>query len=46
MNNFFNNSVYDELRKQEGCDTLTDLKATTTDCMDIMKMAKGLGVPD
>ena len=42
----FNNSVYDELRKQEGCGTLTDLKATTTDCLDIMKMAKGLGVPD
>ena len=42
----FNCSVYDELRKQEGCETLTDLKATTTDCEDIVKMAKGLGVPD
>ena len=28
----FNCSVYDELRKQEGCDTLIDLKATITDC--------------
>ena len=27
-----NNSIYDELRKQEGCDTLIDLKATITDC--------------
>ena len=42
----FNCTVYDELRKQEGCETLTDLKATTTDCEDIVKMAKGLGVPD
>jgi hypothetical protein len=25
---------------------LTDLKATTTDCEDIVKMAKGLGVPE
>ena len=41
-----NNSAYPELRKLEGCETLTDLKATTTDCQDIMKMAKGFGVPD
>lgn len=25
---------------------MTDLKATTTDCEDIVKMAKGLGVPE
>ena len=42
----FNCTVYDELRKQEGCETLTDLKATTTDCEDIVKMAKGLEVPE
>ena len=41
-----NNSVYDELRKIEGCETLTDLKATTTDCQDILKIAKGFEVPD
>ena len=41
-----NVSKYSELRKLEGCQDLTDLNATTTDCVDIMKMAKGLGVKD
>ena len=41
-----NVSKYPELRKLGGCEDLTDLLATTTDCKDIMKMAKGLGVKD
>ena len=41
-----NNSNYEELRKIEGCQTLWDLNATTTDVQVIKKMAKALGVTD
>ena len=41
-----NVSKYPELRKLEGCQDLTDLNATIPDCLEIMKMAKGLGVRD
>ena len=41
-----NVSDYEELRKIEGCERLTDLKATTTDCHEIVKMAKSFGVKD
>lgn len=41
-----NVSIYDELRKIEGCEKQYDLKATTTDCEEIKKMAKGFNVKD
>ena len=41
-----NNSIYDELRKIEGCNTLWDLKATPIDVKVIQKMAKAFGVKD
>ena len=41
-----NVSGYEELRNIKGCEKLIDLKATTTDCHEIVKMAKSFGVKD
>ena len=41
-----NVSGYEELRNIKGCEKLIDLKATTTDCQEIVKMAKSFGVKD
>ena len=39
-----NHDKYDALRKIEGCEGLTDLNATPTDCAHILEIAKKLRV--
>ena len=41
-----NNSKYDLLRTIEGCNTLWDLNATTSDVKIVKKMAIGFGVKE